>query len=185
MQFPPTFKLRARQAALAWLCASLAGPLLAGDPPPDAAVNPATPVMTLQPKVVVNSGRLEWEPFARDLSPWPTLSHADQRSTPRPRQVKLEGALKGDAERGRNLAMRRDKGYCVVCHQLPGENWPGTFGTSLLHYKLHRYADADLYQQIFDARVNNPNTAMPPYGTNHVLNDQEIRDLVAYLQSIE
>lgn len=160
-------------------------PAQASDIPADAAVDPATPTMTQVPKVVVNSGRLEWEPFSRDLSAWPTLSHADKRSAPRMRKVALEGPLKGDPARGRELAMRRDKGYCVVCHQLPGEQWPGSFGTSLIGFKLLRYADADVYQQIFDPRVNNPHTAMPPYGTNHVLNDQEIRDVVAYLQSLE
>lgn len=157
----------------------------AGGLPADAAVDPATPTMTLMPRVVVNSGRLEWEPFARDLSSWPTLSHEDRRESSRPRKVQLEGPLNGDPARGRELALRRDKGYCVVCHQLPGESWPGTFGISLIGYKLHRHADADLYQEIFDARVNNPNTAMPPYGSNRILNDQEIRDLVAYLQTLE
>ncbi len=158
---------------------------LAAGIPPDAAVNPANPTMTLVPRVVMNSGRLEWEPFSRDLSAWPTLSHADKRATPKPRKVTLAGPLNGDPARGRELALRRDKGYCVVCHQLPGEQWPGSFGTSLIGFKLHRYNDADVYQEIFDARVNNPHTAMPPYGPNHVLNDQEIRDLVAYLQSLD
>lgn len=157
----------------------------AADLPADAAVDPAAPTMTQAPRVVVNSGRLEWEPFSRDLSPWPTLSYADKRSTPKPRRVSLSGPLNGDPARGRELALRRDKGYCVVCHQLPGEQWPGTFGPPLVGFKLHRYADADVYQHIFDPRVNNPHTAMPPYGTNHVLNDQEIRDIVAYLQSLE
>jgi sulfur-oxidizing protein SoxX len=157
----------------------------AADIPPDAAVNPASPTMTQAPRVVVNSGRLEWEPFSRDLSDWPTLSHADKRITHKPRKVTLVGPLNGDPVRGRDLAMRRDKGYCVVCHQLPGEQWPGTFGIPLDRFKLNRYADADVYQQLFDARVNNPQTAMPPYGANHVLNDQEIRDVVAYLQSLE
>jgi len=159
--------------------------VLATDLPRDAAVNPASATMTLMPRVVVNSGRLEWEPFTRDLSPWPTLSDQDLRPTTKPRRVTLNSPLNGDPARGRELALRRDKGYCVVCHQLPGEQWPGTFGIPLAGYKLYRHADADVYQQIFDARVNNPNTAMPPYGSNHILNDQEIRDLVAYLQSLE
>ncbi|MEW6679270.1 MAG: sulfur oxidation c-type cytochrome SoxX [Pseudomonadota bacterium] len=165
--------------------ACLALPAAAQGVPGDAAADPGVATMTLTPRVVVNSGRLEWEPFSRDLSPWPTLSHQDQRPTQKPRRVTLNGPLGGDPARGRELALRRDKGYCVVCHQLPGEQWPGTFGTSLIGYKLFRHSDQDVYQHIFDARVNNPNTAMPPYGSNLILNDQEIRDLVAYLQSLE
>ncbi|HNQ05296.1 MAG TPA: sulfur oxidation c-type cytochrome SoxX [Thiobacillaceae bacterium] len=170
----------------AWLVSLLLLPgVWAAELPPDAAVDRGVPTMTLTPQVVVHSGRLEWEPFSRDLSAWPTLSHADRRSTEKPRRVSLTGPLEGDATRGRELAMRRDKGFCMLCHQLPGEQWSGNFGISLLGYRLNHHADADLYQQVFDPRVNNPHTAMPPYGTNRILSDQEIRDIVAYLQSLE
>jgi sulfur-oxidizing protein SoxX len=178
------------RTALTWLSAALA--ILAwgtsawsAEIPSDAAVNPAAPTMTLEPKVVVNSGRLEWVPFKRDLSSWPTLSYEDKRDTAKPRKVTMSEPLNGDPARGRDLAMRRDKGYCVICHQLPSEKWPGTVGVNLSRFKLHNYDNALVYQQIFDARVINPNTAMPPFGTNRILNDQEIRDLVAFLQSIE
>ena len=173
------------RTALAWLAVAMAPSAWGAELPSDAAVNPAAPTMTLEPKVVVNSGRLEWVPFKRDLSSWPTLSYEDKRDTAKPRKVTMTEPLNGDAERGRDLAMRRDKGYCVICHQLPSEKWPGTVGVNLTHFKQHKYADALVYQQIFDARVVNPNTAMPPFGTNRILNDQEIRDLVAFLQSIE
>ena len=167
------------------LCALL---LVAGaqaELPPDAAVNPAAALQTMQPKVVVNSGRLEWVPYHRDLTAWPTLSHHDQRPTPRPRKVMLEGPLNGDAARGRELAMRPDKGYCIACHRLPGEEWPGSVGLTLERYSQHKHADELVFQQIFDARAFNPNTVMPPYGTFGILSVEEIRDLVAYLQSLE
>lgn len=171
--------------ALTWLCLSMATPALCADPPPDAAYNAAAPTKTLEPRVVVNSGRLEWVPYKRDLTPWPTLSHEDKRPTVKPRKVKLAPPLDGDPARGRELAQRQDKGYCVVCHQLPGEDWPGTVGPTLKHFKLHKYPDAAVFQQIFDARVTYPYSVMPPYGANNILTEQEIRDLVAYLQSIE
>jgi sulfur-oxidizing protein SoxX len=171
--------------SLVWLALTLGVPARAAGLPPDAAVNPAAPNKTLEPKVVPNSGRLEWTPFKRDLTSWPTLSHEDKRPTVKPRKVKLAGPLNGDAARGKEIAQRADKGYCVVCHQLPGEDWPGTIGLNLNRFKQRQYADAAVYQQIFDARVLNPNTVMPPYGSNSILTEQEIRDLVAYLQSIE
>lgn len=171
--------------APAWLGLCIAVPAWSADPPPDAAFNPAAPNRTLAPKVVVNSGRLEWVPYDRDLTPWPTLSHEDRRSTVKPRKVKLSEPLNGDPVRGKELAQRRDKGYCVVCHEMPGEEWPGTVGTPLMHFKQHHYPDAAVYQQIVDPRVTYPYSVMPPYGANNILTDQEIRDLVAYLQSIE
>ena len=173
------------RTALFCVGAALATSAWADSLPPDAAVDLAAPTMTVEPKVVVNSGKLEWVPFARDLSAWPTLSYDDKRPTARPRKVAMAEPLNGDPARGRDLAMRRDKGYCVICHQLPAEQWPGTVGLDLTHFKRHNYENAKVYQQIFDARVFNPNTTMPPFGTNRILNDQEIRDLVAFLQSIE
>ena len=156
-----------------------------GDWPADLAVNPAAVNMTLEPKVVVNSGRLEWAPFKLDLTLWPSLSYDDKRTTPKPRKVKLEEPLNGDPLRGRELALARDKGYCVVCHELPGEAWPGTVGIKLSRFKQNKYSNELIFQQIFDSRAFNPGSVMPPYGTFGVLNEQEIRDLVAYLQNLE
>ncbi len=160
-------------------------PAMAADLPPDAAVRAEGPIRTLAPKVVVNSGRLEWVPFERDLSRWPTLSHADKRPTPLPQRVKLDGPLNGDPERGKELAMGHLEGDCVFCHTLPGEDWPGTVGHLLMHYREHGNSDQRVYQQIYDPRIFNPGTVMPAFGTYGILSDQQIRDLVAYLQSMK
>ncbi|OYY93341.1 MAG: sulfur oxidation c-type cytochrome SoxX [Hydrogenophilales bacterium 28-61-23] len=161
------------------------GASFSGDMPADFAANPAAVNMTQEPKVVVNSGRLEWIPFKRDLTLWPSLSHDDKRPTPKPRKVMLDEPLNGDPARGRELALARDKGYCIVCHELPGEAWPGTVGAKILSFKQHKYPNELVFQQIFDSRAFNPNSVMPPYGTFGILNEQEIRDLVAYLQSLD
>lgn len=51
------------RSRLCGICALfIAGGALA-ELPPDAAVNPAAVLQTLQPKVLLNSGRLEWLPF--------------------------------------------------------------------------------------------------------------------------
>jgi sulfur oxidation c-type cytochrome SoxX len=163
----------------------LSPPAFSSGFPTDFAVDPSVVNMTLEPKVVVNSGKLEWVPFARDLTPWLSLSHEDKRSVAKPRQVKLVEPLQGDPLRGRELAMARDKGYCIVCHQLPGEQWAGSVGALLLNFKKHNYPNELVFQQIFDSRVFNPISVMPPYGTFGILNEQEIRDLVAYLQSLD
>lgn len=166
------------------LCLALL-PAWADDLPSDAAVDPSAPVKTLAPKVVVNSGRLEWEPYKRDLTAWPSLSHQDRRPTPAPQTAQFREPLNGDAARGREIAMTPSKGNCIACHILPGEDWPGSVGHLLLHYKKKGYSNAHVYQQIYDRRVVNPNTVMPPFGSFGLLGDQEIRDLVAYLQSLD
>jgi len=168
----------------AWaLCLALPG--LAAGLPADAALDPAAAIKTLTPRVVVNSGRLEWEPHKRDLSAWPTLSHLDRRATIRPQQGAYSEPLKGDALRGRTIAMDPARGNCIACHILPGEDWPGSVGHLLSGYKRRGHADAYVYQQIFDRRVLNPKTVMPPFGAFGVLSDQDIRDLVAYVQSLD
>lgn len=167
------------------LSAVLSASASGGELASDLAVSPSAVNMTLEPKVVVNSGRLEWVPFRRDLTLWPSLSHEDKRPTPKPRKVTLEEPLNGDPVRGRELALARDKGYCIVCHEIPGEVWPGTVGAKVLNFKQHHYPNELVFQQIFDARAFNPNSVMPPYGTFGILNEQEIRDLVAYLQSLD
>lgn len=151
----------------------------AATPPADASFDGHSPNKTLAPKVVVNSGRLDWAPYQRDLTPWVTLSHQDKRPGSRAKKVSLTTPLNGDPTNGKHLAME----WCAVCHQLPGDEWPGTLGNTLSHYGQYQYEDGKVFQQIFDARVFNPNTVMPPYGTHGLLTQQDIRDLVAYLQS--
>lgn len=169
-------------AAWVW-CLSL--PSLAAGPPPDAAIDPTAVTKTLSPKVVVDSGRLEWEPYKRDLSVWPTLSHLDRRSVPPPQQAAYSEPLQGDVLRGKAIAMDPARGNCIACHRLPGDDWPGSIGYSLIGYKRHAHPNAYVYQQVYDRRLLNPNTVMPPFGAFGLLSDQEIRDLVAYIQSLE
>lgn len=153
---------------------------LAADPPADASYSDKAPHRTLVPKVVVNSGHLDWVAYERDLTPWVTLSHLDNRSGSRAKKVQLTTPLNGDPTRGKYLAGE----WCAVCHVFPGDEWPGTVGTPLDHYGRFRYEDAKVFQQIFDARVYYPSTIMPPFGTHGLLPEQDIRDLVAYLQSL-
>lgn len=153
--------------------------------PADAMVDANVPRKTLAPRVKVDSGILEWVPHVEDLTPWVTLSPFETRATPRPQIVKLLPPLNGDPQRGKVIAMDTKRGNCVTCHEVPGEDWPGTLGPALDHYKRLQRTDADLYQQIYDVRVHTPRASMPPFGTMGILQEQDIRDLVAYLQSLE
>lgn len=179
-----------RKGKIWWLAVLCSMPVWGGTlpeegMPADLAINRNTVNMTLEPKVVVNSGRLEWVPFKHDLTHWPSLSHSDKRPTLKMRQVKLEAPLNGDPARGRALTLNREKGYCIVCHAFPGEAWAGSVGVSMENFKQHNYPDELVFQQIYDSRAFNPNSVMPPFGTFGILNEQEIRDLVAYLQSLD
>lgn len=140
---------------------------------------------TVWPLPVKNSGELKYEQHRQDLSKWPSLSYEDKRSTRKPEKVALSGPLNGNAENGKKLAMNTQKGNCWACHALPGDAQPGSGGPPLLNVGSWGYSDAHIYQQIWDRRVANPDTVMPPYGTNGVLSDQEIRDIAAFLQTLK
>jgi len=80
--------------------------------------------------------------------------------------------------KGKELAFDRKKGNCLACHQIEGGTLAGNIGPPLVAMKA-RFPDYDkLRAQINDARKNNPNTIMIPFGPHAVMSGKEI-DLVA------
>jgi len=79
--------------------------------------------------------------------------------------------------KGKELTFNRKKGNCLACHQIEGGALAGNIGPPLIAMKA-RFPDYDkLRAQISDARINNPNTIMIPFGPHAVLSGKEI-DLV-------
>lgn len=117
---------------------------------------------------------------------WPCLSYSlpcAKVPTRKAQLQRLAGPLNGDAERGKTIAHERSKGNCLACHIMKDGVQPGTRGPDLSRYGALGKTDAELYSLIHDMRTRNPETVMPPFGTNEILTDQEIRDVVAYLQA--
>jgi sulfur-oxidizing protein SoxX len=82
-----------------------------------------------------------------------------------------------DLAKGKEIAFDRKKGNCLACHEIAGGSLAGNIGPPLIAMKA-RFPDYDkLRSQIYDARVNNPNTIMIPFGPHAVMTDKEI-DLV-------
>ncbi|PCI06875.1 MAG: sulfur oxidation c-type cytochrome SoxX [Gammaproteobacteria bacterium] len=80
--------------------------------------------------------------------------------------------------KGKELAFNRKKGNCLACHQIKGGTLAGNIGPPLLAMKARFPSYDKLRAQIYDARTNNPNTIMIPFGPHAVMSDKEI-DLVA------
>ena len=92
----------------------------------------------------------------------PTIANADEAA---------------DIAEGKKLSFDRKKGNCLACHQIAGGSLAGNIGPPLIAMKA-RFPDYDkLRTQIYDARKNNPNTIMIPFGPHAVLSAKEI-DLV-------
>ena len=77
-------------------------------------------------------------------------------------------------------------GNCYACHQLEkSEVSFGTLGPSLTNYgKDRKYAPDEIknaYTKIYDSQAVFACSNMPRFGANKVLNEQQIKDLVALL----
>lgn len=123
---------------------------------------------------------------AADYGAYPCLSYTlacGEIATRRPVTKALEGPLGGDAEQGRKIAQARDRGNCLACHVMQGGSQPGTRGPDLSRYGGSGRSDAETYTAIYDMRTRNAETLMPPFGTNEVLSDMDIRHVVAFLQA--
>jgi sulfur-oxidizing protein SoxX len=85
---------------------------------------------------------------------------------------------------GQELAFDRGKGNCLTCHEIKGGDLPGTIGPPLKDIKS-KYPDRkDLVAILYDETKRNPQTAMPPFGRNRILTDQEINAIVDFLQTL-
>lgn len=153
--------------------------------PADATFDVSKANGTTFPLPTTDSAELKMGEHPRDLSKWISRSHLDERAVPEPKKVALEGDLNGNVENGKKIAMDTAKGNCWACHALPGDDQPGNNGPSLLQIGTRGMTDAELYQIVYDRRVLNPTTAMPPYGALETLADQDIRDIVAFLQTLK
>jgi sulfur-oxidizing protein SoxX len=104
----------------------------------------------------------------------------------------------GNAEKGRELALARIDGGCLLCHAIPGADRPaGDIGPALAGVGA-RLDERELRLRIMDASRFNPDTIMPPYGRKDglyavarkyrgkpLLTEQQIDDLVAYLRTLK
>jgi L-cysteine S-thiosulfotransferase len=89
-----------------------------------------------------------------------------------------------NAAEGEKLAFDRAKGNCLSCHEIKDGDLPGTIGPALKDIKS-KYPDRnDLVAILTDESRRNPLTAMPPFGRNRILTEQEINAIVDFLQTL-
>jgi sulfur-oxidizing protein SoxX len=88
---------------------------------------------------------------------------------------------------GRAVVFDKSKGNCLACHAIPNDPKvvsPGNIAPPFIMMK-DRYPDRDkLRAQIWDSNKANPKTSMPPFGKHRILTEQEIDQVVDYIQSL-
>lgn len=108
------------------------------------------------------------------------------------------GGRQGDAARGRQIVVARDKGNCLACHMLPiaEELSHGTIAPPLYGVGA-RLSEGELRLRVVDEKRVNPETIMPsfyrhpslynrprPDAATTILTAQEVEDVVAYLKTL-
>src|SRR5581483_2480247 len=79
-------------------------------------------------------------------------------------------------------------GSCLACHVMGpagGADLPGNVGPDLSELGNWGRDDERLFNYVNDARVYNPATVMPPWGTHGLFNDEEIGHIVAFLKTLK
>jgi L-cysteine S-thiosulfotransferase len=133
-----------------------------------------------------------WKRYAgwptRDESKYNTLGNV--ATPPAPKQPrKLSDPITGDAKKGAELVADRNRGgSCLACHVMgPAGNadLPGNAAPDLSEIGNASREDEWLFNYIYDARVYNPETVMPPWGSHGFFNDREINDMVVFLKTLK
>jgi sulfur-oxidizing protein SoxA len=127
----------------------------------------------------------EWP--ARDAAKFNSL--ATLASPPAPTAPrKLAAPLTGDPAAGAKLAADRTRGgSCLACHAMgPAGNadLPGNVGPDLSEIGKAGRDDEWLFNYVYDARVYNPDTLMPPWGSHGIFSEVEIGNIVAFLKTL-
>jgi sulfur-oxidizing protein SoxA len=125
---------------------------------------------------------------SRDYSKYNTL--AKLATPPAPKEPrKLTGPIVGDAANGAKLVADRTRGgSCLACHVMGpagGANLPGNVAPDLSEIGNAGREDEWLFNYVFDARVYNPETVMPPWGSHGFFTEAEINDIVAFLKTLK
>ncbi len=86
---------------------------------------------------------------------------------------------------GEKIFNTKKIGNCFACHAVNGKkiNGPGTLGPKL--QGLSAWPEKALYDKVYDPYTTNPISAMPAFGKNGVLDDKQIKAVVAYLKTIK
>ena len=124
----------------------------------------------------------------RDYSKFNTLGNLASPSAPKePRKITVP--ITGDAKKGAELVADRSRGgSCLACHVMGpagGANLPGNVAPDLSEIGNAGREDEWLFNYIYDGRVYNPDSVMPPWGSHEFFDDQEINDMVAFLKTLK
>ena len=123
--------------------------------------------------------KMRWDNFNTLAQPKLTPPHGGEIAV---------GEIVGDPVNGQKLAFDRSRGGgCLACHVMGPRTQalPGNVGPDLSEIGKAGRTDQWLFNYVFDPRVQNPESVMPPWGKHGFYNEAEIRDMVAFLKTLK
>ena len=158
-----------------------------------AAAQQSPPLSKVAPLASGDAAPTPWKRYSgwptRDTADYSTLANTHASPPPPKAPRKLSGAVTGDAQNGAKLVADRSRGgSCLACHimgQAGNADLPGNVGPDLSQIGTAGLTDEFLWNYVNDARVYNPHTVMPPWGSHKLFNDTEIDDIVAFLKTLK
>jgi L-cysteine S-thiosulfotransferase len=153
----------------------------------------AGPAALAQPAPLQLEGPVAPQPWQRygdwSKAHWDTYNTlAKHDATPaRGSEIVLK-EVTGDPVKGQQLAFNRSRGGgCLACHIMGPKTQalPGDVGPDLSEIARAGRTDQWLFNYVFDPRVYNPQSVMPPWGKHGFYSDAEIRDIVAFLKTLK
>jgi len=90
-------------------------------------------------------------------------------------------------DRGLELFVRPDKGYCIACHAVPPAAGPATrsnIGPALSGSRMRELGSPALHELLRDPTRASPDTIMPPFGKHRILEEREIDAVTEYLLAL-
>ncbi len=88
------------------------------------------------------------------------------------------------AVRGGCIVIDRKLGNCMACHVIAGTTMDGNIGPQLKDLRARFPNKAALFAQVYDPTMNDPHTAMPPFGKDRILTKAQIREVVDFLWTL-
>ncbi|MEJ2611148.1 MAG: sulfur oxidation c-type cytochrome SoxX [Candidatus Thiodiazotropha sp.] len=85
---------------------------------------------------------------------------------------------------GEAIAFDRTKGNCLACHYIDQAPSPGNIAPALTAMKSRFSSKEALYQQVWDATVKNPESAMPPFGKHGILSKSDLQKVIDYVWTL-
>lgn len=128
------------------------------------------------------SDKKEQQASESQTTPAPTSAPAPSQQPPQP----MAAATSGSVQEGKKLFQQT----CAACHGMEGQGMPNLGKNMHTSTFIKEKSDAELLAFIKHGRLpsdpaNTTGVAMPPKGGNPALQDDQLRDIIAYIRTLQ